>query len=89
MIDSSVLTSVFSTYFAIDSIVPIPPRASIVISVNSAYLSGTWYRFFSGTVHDTISRGGRVLIPVFALGRAQELLLILGIDLLFINELQI
>jgi len=33
---------------------------------------------FLGTVHDIVSRGGRCLIPVFALGRAQELLLILG-----------
>ena len=31
-----------------------------------------------GTVHDIVNRGGRCLIPVFALGRAQELLLILG-----------
>ena len=31
----------------------------------------------SGTVHDIVARGGRCLIPVFALGRAQELLLIL------------
>ena len=30
-----------------------------------------------GTVHDIVTRGGRCLIPVFALGRAQELLLIL------------
>ena len=30
------------------------------------------------TVHDIVTRGGRCLIPVFALGRAQELLLILG-----------
>ena len=29
-------------------------------------------------VHDVVTRGGRCLIPVFALGRAQELLLILG-----------
>ena len=28
-------------------------------------------------VHETVGRGGRCLIPVFALGRAQELLLIL------------
>eukprot|EP00794_Sanderia_malayensis_P017062 gene17062-18780_t len=34
-------------------------------------------RRFTSTVHETINRGGRVLIPVFALGRAQELLLIL------------
>ena len=32
----------------------------------------------AGTVHDIVNRGGRCLIPVFALGRAQELLLILG-----------
>ncbi|KAL5480128.1 hypothetical protein EMCRGX_G023750 [Ephydatia muelleri] len=32
---------------------------------------------FTSTVHDIVSRGGRCLIPVFALGRAQELLLIL------------
>lgn len=32
---------------------------------------------FTGTVHDIVTRGGRCLIPVFALGRAQELLLIL------------
>ena len=32
---------------------------------------------FTSTVHNIISRGGRCLIPVFALGRAQELLLIL------------
>ncbi|KAJ3416498.1 Cleavage and polyadenylation specificity factor subunit 3 [Chytridiales sp. JEL 0842] len=32
---------------------------------------------FTSTVHDVVQRGGRCLIPVFALGRAQELLLIL------------
>ncbi|XP_046860569.1 cleavage and polyadenylation specificity factor subunit 3-like [Xenia sp. Carnegie-2017] len=32
---------------------------------------------FTNTVHDIVNRGGRCLIPVFALGRAQELLLIL------------
>jgi cleavage and polyadenylation specificity factor subunit 3 len=32
---------------------------------------------FTSRVHDIVSRGGRCLIPVFALGRAQELLLIL------------
>ncbi len=36
---------------------------------------------FTSIVHDIVSRGGRCLIPVFALGRAQELLLILGIIL--------
>lgn len=33
--------------------------------------------FVLGIVYDTVTRGGRCLIPVFALGRAQELLLIL------------
>jgi cleavage and polyadenylation specificity factor subunit 3 len=32
---------------------------------------------FTGTIERIVSRGGRCLIPVFALGRAQELLLIL------------
>uniref|UniRef100_A0A2K6D8J5 Cleavage and polyadenylation specific factor 3 n=1 Tax=Macaca nemestrina TaxID=9545 RepID=A0A2K6D8J5_MACNE len=35
---------------------------------------------FCNTVHDIVNRGGRGLIPVFALGRAQELLLILSMD---------
>jgi Cft2 family RNA processing exonuclease len=33
---------------------------------------------FTDTVRDIVTRGGKCLIPVFALGRAQELLLILG-----------
>lgn len=33
---------------------------------------------FTGAITETVKNGGRVLIPVFALGRAQELLLILG-----------
>ncbi|KAF7803611.1 cleavage and polyadenylation specificity factor subunit 3-I [Senna tora] len=32
---------------------------------------------FTDVIHSTVSQGGRVLIPVFALGRAQELLLII------------
>ncbi|KAJ8478158.1 hypothetical protein OPV22_021885 [Ensete ventricosum] len=32
---------------------------------------------FTDVIHSTITQGGRVLIPAFALGRAQELLLIL------------
>jgi len=32
---------------------------------------------FTGTVDEVVRRGGKCLIPVFALGRAQELLLIL------------
>lgn len=31
-----------------------------------------------GIVHETVINGGKVLIPTFAVGRAQELLLILG-----------
>uniref|UniRef100_A0A914HRZ5 Cleavage and polyadenylation specificity factor n=1 Tax=Globodera rostochiensis TaxID=31243 RepID=A0A914HRZ5_GLORO len=34
-------------------------------------------RRFTSTVHEIVGRGGRCLIPAFALGRAQELLLIL------------
>lgn len=34
-------------------------------------------RRFTATVHEVVARGGRCLIPAFALGRAQELLLIL------------
>ena len=34
---------------------------------------------FTGTIHHIVTRGGHCLIPVFALGRAQELLLILGL----------
>ncbi|KAG8368811.1 hypothetical protein BUALT_Bualt15G0085600 [Buddleja alternifolia] len=34
-------------------------------------------KLFTDVIHSTISQGGRVLIPAFALGRAQELLLIL------------
>ena len=32
---------------------------------------------FTQMIHDTVKKGGRVLLPVFALGRAQELMLIL------------
>lgn len=41
-------------------------------------LTSPFLPFPVATVHDIVSRGGRCLIPVFALGRAQELLLILG-----------
>ena len=34
-------------------------------------------RIFTTTVHEIVAKGGRCLLPVFALGRAQELLLIL------------
>jgi integrator complex subunit 11 len=35
-------------------------------------------RDFLKKVHDCIDKGGKVLIPVFALGRAQELCILLG-----------
>ncbi|KAL2928502.1 Cleavage and polyadenylation specificity factor subunit 3-I [Bienertia sinuspersici] len=34
-------------------------------------------KLFTDVIHSTVAQGGRVLIPAFALGRAQELLLIL------------
>ncbi|EYU26513.1 hypothetical protein ABFS82_02G070500 [Erythranthe guttata] len=34
-------------------------------------------KLFTDVIHSTVSQGGRVLIPAYALGRAQELLLIL------------
>jgi cleavage and polyadenylation specificity factor subunit 3 len=34
-------------------------------------------RRFTGLVHEIVGRGGRCLVPIFALGRAQELMLIL------------
>ena len=47
-------------------------------------------QIFSDTIHDIVNRGGRCLIPVFALGRAQELLLILGKDkVTFVTSLSI
>ena len=48
------------------------PRHDAQIENSSIHAS-----LVSGTVHDIVARGGRCLIPVFALGRAQELLLIL------------
>ena len=35
---------------------------------------------FTSTVESIVTRGGRCLIPMFALGRAQELLLFLDLD---------
>ena len=34
-------------------------------------------RDFLKSVHETVEKGGKVLIPVFALGRAQELCILL------------
>ncbi|MEQ2208226.1 Cleavage and polyadenylation specificity factor subunit 3 [Xenoophorus captivus] len=41
---------------------------------------------FCNTVHDIVNREGRCLIPVFALGRAQELLLILEVLVFFVLD---
>ena len=54
-------------------------RGRRVVGVNYMY----YYNYsilqflFLAKIHETVSRGGRCLLPVFALGRAQELLLIL------------
>ncbi|XP_025419851.1 cleavage and polyadenylation specificity factor 73 isoform X3 [Sipha flava] len=61
----------------------IPPTRPEILITESTY--GTHIhekreereRRFTMLVHDIVNRGGRCLIPVFALGRAQELLLIL------------
>ena len=61
----------------------IPPNKPDVLMVESTY--GVQVHAskkerearFTGTVERVVTRGGRCLIPVFALGRAQELLLIL------------
>jgi len=55
-----------------DSPVRIPLVPLKIFSRNRSFQSVT------ELVHTIVRRGGRCLIPVFALGRAQELLLILG-----------
>jgi cleavage and polyadenylation specificity factor subunit 3 len=60
-----------------------PPVSPDILIVESTYgkreLPSREEReqLFTQSVHDVVERGGRCLIPVFALGRAQELLLIL------------
>lgn len=46
------------------------------MGLNVNYLNVLIYSFTS-MVHEVVSRGGRCLIPVFAVGPAQELMLIL------------
>ncbi|KIO33490.1 hypothetical protein M407DRAFT_17745 [Tulasnella calospora MUT 4182] len=61
----------------------VPPVRPDVLIVESTYgvqsLEGRPEKeaIFTSEVHDIIRRGGHVLLPVFAMGRAQELLLIL------------
>ncbi|CAR28123.1 hypothetical protein ZYGR_0N06140 [Zygosaccharomyces rouxii] len=61
----------------------IPPFPSDVLIVESTFGTATHEprinreRKLTQLIHSTVTKGGRVLLPVFALGRAQELMLIL------------
>lgn len=61
----------------------VPPQPSDVLIVESTFGTATHeprlYREKKLTqlIHSTVGKGGRVLMPVFALGRAQELMLVL------------
>ncbi|CAL9738399.1 endoribonuclease Ysh1p [Monosporozyma servazzii] len=61
----------------------VPPQSSDVLIVESTFGTATHeprlYREKKLTqlIHSTVGKGGRVLMPVFALGRAQELMLVL------------
>lgn len=61
----------------------VPPLSSDVLIVESTFGTATHEprvnreRKLTQLIHSTVTRGGRVLLPVFALGRAQEIMLIL------------
>lgn len=61
----------------------VPPQSSDVIIVESTFGTATHEprqnreRKLTQLVHSVVGKGGRVLLPVFALGRAQEIMLIL------------
>lgn len=61
----------------------VPPLPSDVLIVESTFGTATHEprvnreRKLTHLIHSTVSRGGRVLLPLFALGRAQEIMLIL------------
>ncbi|KAH3903269.1 cleavage polyadenylation factor subunit YSH1 SCDLUD_000893 [Saccharomycodes ludwigii] len=61
----------------------VPPFSTDVLIVESTFGTATHEpritreRKLTSLIHNTVVKGGRVLLPVFALGRAQELLLIL------------
>ncbi|AMD22878.1 HHR109Cp [Eremothecium sinecaudum] len=61
----------------------VPSLPSDILIVESTFGTATHEpriskeRKFTQMVHSTVSKGGRVLLPVFALGRAQEIMLIL------------
>ncbi|CCF55931.1 hypothetical protein KAFR_0A04950 [Kazachstania africana CBS 2517] len=61
----------------------VPPLSSDILIVESTFGTATHEprlsreKKLTQLIHTTVSQGGRVLMPVFALGRAQELMLIL------------
>ena len=61
----------------------VPPLPSDVLIVESTFGTATHEprlnreKKLTQVIHSTVSKGGRVLMPVFALGRAQEIMLIL------------
>ncbi|CCK70965.1 cleavage polyadenylation factor subunit YSH1 KNAG_0F03030 [Huiozyma naganishii CBS 8797] len=61
----------------------VPPQSSDILVVESTFGTATHEprlhreNKLTQLIHTTVGRGGRVLMPVFALGRAQELMLIL------------
>lgn len=61
----------------------VPPLPSDVLIVESTFGTATHEprasreRKLTQLIHNTVIKGGRVLLPVFALGRAQEIMLIL------------
>lgn len=61
----------------------VPPQSSDVLIVESTFGTATHEprlhreKKLTQLIHSTVGKGGRVLMPVFALGRAQELMLVL------------
>ncbi|KAK5781205.1 cleavage polyadenylation factor subunit YSH1 PWA37_002138 [Arxiozyma heterogenica] len=61
----------------------VPPQPSDVLIVESTFGTATHEprlhreKKLTQLIHSTVGKGGRVLMPVFALGRAQELMLVL------------
>lgn len=61
----------------------VPPQPSDVMIVESTFGTATHEprqnreRKLTQLIHSVVAKGGRVLLPVFALGRAQEIMLIL------------
>ncbi|KAG5363759.1 Endoribonuclease YSH1 [Yarrowia sp. B02] len=61
----------------------VPPMKPDILICESTYGTGTHLprlereQRLTGLIHSTLDKGGKCLLPVFALGRAQEILLIL------------